>query len=138
MKTFKWPIRVYWEDTDAGGIVYYANYLRFMERARTEWLRAIGVEQEVLLREQRLQFVVVDVQASYREPARYADELEIVTRVGEMGRASITFDQEVLRKASGGTDSKLLVTGKVRVACLDADKFRPRALPESVLKEMSR
>jgi acyl-CoA thioester hydrolase len=135
---FSWPVRVYWEDTDAGGIVYYANYLRFMERARTEWLRAIGIEQEVLLREQQLMFVVVEATARYRLPARYGDELKVTSRIAQWTRASLTFEQNIVRAAVSEPDPQMLVTGRVRVACLDAAKFRPRPLPESLVKEMSR
>src|SRR5690606_4507806 len=78
MREFSWPVRVYYEDTDAGGVVYYANYLRFMERARTEWLRSVGIDQRVLLRQDNLMFVVVDAQVSYKVPARLDDELEVV------------------------------------------------------------
>ena len=92
---FVWPVRVYWEDTDAGGIVYYANYLKFMERARTEWLRAIGVDQVKLKDEHGLMFVVVDVEAHYRKPARYDDQLQVTCKVSETSRASLTLDQEV-------------------------------------------
>ena len=123
---FVWPIRTYWEDTDAGGIVYYANYLKFMERARTEWLRAIGIAQARLKEEHGLMFVVVDVEAHYRKPARYNDQLQVTCRVRETTRASITLDQEVYRENVGG---ELLLDGRVRAACLDALKYRPRPLP---------
>ena len=123
---FVWPVRVYWEDTDAGGIVYYANYMKFMERARTEWLRAIGIDQARLKEEHGLMFVVVDVEAHYRKPARYNDQLQVTCRVRETTRASITLDQEVYRENVGG---ELLLDGRVRAACLDALKYRPRPLP---------
>lgn len=126
--TFSWPVRVYWEDTDAGGIVYYANYLRFMERARTEWLRAYGVEQMELKEEHGLMFVVIDVAAHYRKPARYGDILQVTCAVEEITRASLTFKQEIFR------GNELLLDGEVRVACLDAVKYRPRALPDAVRK----
>ena len=127
-------MRVYWEDTDAGGIVYYANYLKFMERARTEWLRAIGVDQVRLKEEHGLMFVVVDVEAHYRKPARYGDLLQVSCRVRETTRASLTFDQEVYRDAVGG---ELLLAGQVRVACLDAQKYRPRPLPAQLWKQIN-
>ncbi|MFZ9126522.1 MAG: YbgC/FadM family acyl-CoA thioesterase, partial [Steroidobacteraceae bacterium] len=94
---FTWQVRVYWEDTDAGGIVYYANYLRFLERARTEWLRAKGFEQGALLADERIQFAVVEVGVAYRAPARYGDLLEVTARVQECRKASISFAQEVRR-----------------------------------------
>lgn len=123
---FVWPVRVYWEDTDAGGIVYYANYMKFMERARTEWLRALGIDQVRLKEEHGLMFVVVDVEAHYRKPARYDDQLQVTCKVRETTRASITLDQEVYRAAVGGD---LLLDGRVRAACLDAQTYRPRPLP---------
>jgi acyl-CoA thioester hydrolase len=132
MSAFTWPVRVYWEDTDAGGIVYYANYMKFMERARTEWLRALGIEQTRLREEHGLIFVVVDLQAHYRRPARYGDLLQVISRIAEQTRASLTFAQEIHR------EGELLLEGTVRVACLDALKYRPRPLPEALVQEMSR
>jgi len=129
---FAWPVRIYWEDTDAGGIVYYANYLKFMERARTEWLRAAGIEQLPLKERHGLMFVVVDIEAHYRKPARYGDELQVTCAVAERTRASLTFQQQVFR---GGLDGELLVEGKARVACLDAVNLKPRALPQEITRE---
>jgi acyl-CoA thioester hydrolase len=131
---FTWPVRVYWEDTDAGGIVYYANYMKFMERARTEWLRAIGIDQARLKEEHGLMFVVVDVEAHYRKPARYNDQLQVTCRVRETTRASITLDQEVYRETVGG---ELLLDGRVRAACLDALKYRPRPLPPELWEQIN-
>jgi acyl-CoA thioester hydrolase len=129
---FAIPVRIYWEDTDAGGIVYYANYFKFMERARTEWLRALGVEQEQFREEQKRLFVVVDVEAHFRRPARYGELLHVTCEIAEAARASLTFKQEILRSGAGG---ELLLDGRVRVACLDADNFRPRPLPDRLLQE---
>jgi acyl-CoA thioester hydrolase len=148
MAPFAWPVRVYWEDTDAGGIVYYANYLKFMERARTEWLRAIGVDQVQLRDAHGLMFVVVDVEAHYRKPARYGDQLQVTCKVSETSRASITLDQEVLRAAqgcanaagagcAGVADAELLLDGRVRAACLDAQSYRPRPLPQLLWKQIN-
>lgn len=136
--SFTWPVRVYWEDTDAGGIVYYANYLKFMERARSEWLRSVGVEQEVLHREQGLMFVVVDAATRFLKPARYGELLQVSCDIAEARRASLTFRQNIVRGASrdAGAD-EVLVAATVRVACLDAQKFRPRALPDEVLRAMN-
>lgn len=134
-RTFSWPVRVYWEDTDAGGVVYYANYLRFMERARSEWLRALGIDQATLAREERLQFVVVEAQLRYRMPARYDDQLRVSASLTEWRGASLKFDQEVRRAGDGGA---LLVTATVRAACVDCDSLRPRPLPASLLKELKR
>jgi tol-pal system-associated acyl-CoA thioesterase len=148
---FIWPVRVYWEDTDAGGIVYYANYMKFMERARTEWLRAIGIDQVRMKEEHGLIFVVVDVEAHYRKPARYGDLLQVSCRVRETTRASITLDQEVYRDAAQGSANaagagcagaatargELLLDGRVRAACLDAQKYRPRPLPAALWTQIN-
>jgi acyl-CoA thioester hydrolase len=137
MTPFRWGIRIYWEDTDAGGIVYYANYLRFMERARTEWLRSLGVEQVRLLREQGLMFVVVNAESQFQRPARYGDLLEVGCEVDKWTKASLTFRQDVYR-ANAGEERELLVTARVRVACVDAGKFRPKALPDDLLEIMNK
>jgi acyl-CoA thioester hydrolase len=136
--SFTWPVRVYWEDTDAGGIVYYANYLKFMERARTEWLRSVGVEQELLQREHGLMFVVVAAETHFLKPARYGELLQVSCDIAEARRASLTFRQNIARAAPlKALADEVLVTGLVRVACLDAQKFRPRALPDEVLQAMT-
>ncbi len=135
VNSFSWPVRVYWEDTDAGGIVYYANYLKFMERARSEWLRAIGIEQGPLQRDHGLMFVVVEAQSRFLRPARYGDLLQVTCEIEKWTRTSLTFRQEVCR-ASEGNDRELLVSGSVRVACLDSAKMRPRALPDALIKQM--
>ena len=127
---FTWKVRVYYEDTDLGGVVYHANYLRFMERARTEWLRSLGFEQDVLRNHHSVQFVVVDAQLGFRRPARFNDELTVLARVKHAGRVSINFHQEV----RGPGDVELCV-GEIRVACIDADTFKPRALPREILRE---
>ncbi len=131
MSGFAWPARVYWEDTDGGGIVYYANYLRFLERARTEWLRQQGVSQQRLLAEVGIQFAVVSLEIEYRAPARLDDELEISCEPQPQGPASLRFAQAVYRCGAGGRE--LLVTASVRVACLDARTLRPRRLPPVLL-----
>ena len=127
---FSFPVRVYWEDTDAGGIVYYANYLKFMERARSEWLRAIGIEQGPLKDEHNAMFVVVDVEAHFKRPARYGELLQVGCVIEQTTRASLTFKQQILR------DGELLIDGKVRVACLDATTFRPQPVPDTVTEKM--
>ena len=121
---FAWRARVYWEDTDGGGVVYYANYLKFMERARTEWLRTLGHSQAELAEQFGFLFAVVEVKVNYRRPARLDDELTVTCLPVPEGRASIRFKQ-VVRK---GEDT--LADGEVRVACVDAKTFRPRALPD--------
>jgi acyl-CoA thioester hydrolase len=126
---FTFPVRVYWEDTDAGGVVYYASYLRFLERARSEWLRALGVDQARLLREERLQFVVVEANIRYHRPARFDDELAVSVTLESMRGASIVMGQEVRRGAAG---KELLVSATVRAACLASDSLRPRPLPKAL------
>lgn len=126
---FSWPVRVYWEDTDAGGVVYYANYLKFLERARTEWLRALGIEQMPLKEQYGVLMVVAEVQANYRRPARYGDQLLVVCELSELGKASLSFTQRIYRDALQGD---VLLDSTVRVACIDALSFRPKALPSVI------
>jgi acyl-CoA thioester hydrolase len=130
MREFRWPVRVYYEDTDAGGVVYYANYLRFMERARTEWLRSLGFEQDRLVREQGIIFAVTEAELRFLRPARFNDALEVVARVIERRRASLRFAQTVAR---GGEP---LCEGRIQIACLDSAAFRPRPIPDELLKEI--
>ncbi|AJE20769.1 tol-pal system-associated acyl-CoA thioesterase [Azotobacter chroococcum] len=120
--------RVYYEDTDAGGIVYYVNYLKFMERARTERLRALGLFQSRLAGEEGLLFVVHSSEARYFAPARLDDELLVSAEVCELSRASLRFHQQVRR----AVDDALLCEGRVLVACVRADSLKPRALPEAL------
>jgi len=129
VSSFSSPARVYWEDTDGGAIVYYANYLRFLERARTEWLRAQGHSQLALASEPGILFTVVSVQIDYRAPARLDDELEITCEPRAEGAASLRFAQRVYRTAKA-TAAELLVEAQVRVACVDAASLRPRRLPQ--------
>ncbi|HQW10210.1 MAG TPA: tol-pal system-associated acyl-CoA thioesterase [Steroidobacteraceae bacterium] len=125
-----WPVRVYVEDTDFGGVVYYANYLRWLERARTEWLRSKGLSQAALARDSGILFSVVSVQVNYRRPARLDDELIISCEPRADGRARLRFVQQVLRGA------ELLADADVRVACLAASTLRPTRLPEFVIAEV--
>ena len=129
MSAFSWPARVYWEDTDGGAIVYYANYLRFFERARTEWLRAQGHSQLALSREPGILFTVVSVQVDYRAPARLDDELEITCAPRPEGAATLRFTQRIYRSGAARR-AELLVEAQVRVACVDAATLRPRRLPQ--------
>jgi acyl-CoA thioester hydrolase len=129
VSVFSWPARVYWEDTDGGAIVYYANYLRFLERARTEWLRAQGHSQLALARESGILFTVVSVQIDYRLPARLDDELEITCEPYAEGAASLRFAQRIYRSGPAA-GAELLVEAQVRVACVDAESLRPRRLPQ--------
>jgi len=134
VSVFSWPARVYWEDTDGGAIVYYANYLRFLERSRTEWLRAHGHSQLELAREPGILFTVVSIQVDYRAPARLDDELEITCEPRAQGSASVRFTQRIYRKGQGAAaPAGLLLEAQVRVACVDARSWKPRRLPQFVL-----
>jgi len=130
---FQWGVRVYYEDTDSGGVVYYANYLRFMERARTEWMRSLGFEQDRLLAEQGLLFAVRSARIDYLRPARFNDRLDVTVDIRRCGRASLTLEQAVLRHAEAASP---LCTGTIRVACIEAKTFRPQPIPDSILKEI--
>lgn len=127
---FIWNVRVYYEDTDAGGIVYYANYLKFFERARTEWLRAIDVGQHALLQEHDAMFVVKNVSADYHAPARLDDVLKLTLKIEKLGRASILFVQQAW------CGDVLLNTARVKVGCVDS-ALRPRAVPPAVAAKMA-
>lgn len=128
---FFWQTRVYWEDTDGGGVVYYANYLRFMERARTEWLRARGWSQQALASDPGILFTVANVEIEYRKPARLDDVLFVSCDPRPEGRVTLSFGQTVHR---GGCDGELLAAAKIRVACVGAGTFRPKRLPDFVLE----
>jgi acyl-CoA thioester hydrolase len=127
---FTWPVRVYYEDTDAGGIVFYANYLKFFERARTEWLRACGVNQHALLQEDAAIFVVKHASIDYHAPAKLDDVLNLTLRIEKLGRASVQFVQEAW------CGEALLAVANVKVGCVDANTLRPRALPDSTAAKM--
>lgn len=128
---FSWPVRVYWEDTDAGGVVYYANYLKFMERARSEWLRAFGFEQDVLRDEAGVVFVVRRVEIDYLSPARFNDALDVSVGLHEAGRASLVVRQELLR------GSRRLAKAVITLACVDALNFKPVKMPETILQALT-
>ena len=123
---FDWPVRVYYEDTDAAGVVFYANYLRFMERARTEWLRVLGFEQDALREHHGILFAVRDLTLDYLSPARFNDLLTVTSALAHRGGASLEFAQSVLRTA----DRTCCCRGRVKVVCLDAATLRPRRMPE--------
>ncbi|WP_018412702.1 tol-pal system-associated acyl-CoA thioesterase [Methyloversatilis thermotolerans] len=126
---FRWPVRVYYEDTDSFGVVYYANYLRFLERARTEWLRALGVDQ-VELAGQGIGFVVRTVQCTYFKPARFNDALEVRSIVRANRRSVLDFEQQVFR------GEELLLEGTVGVVCIDAATLRPIAVPAALRERL--
>lgn len=123
---FEHLLRVYWEDTDAGGVVFYANHLKFFERARTEWLRSLGFGQQKLLDETGLMFVVSDTQLRYLRPARLDDLLRITVHLQEAGRASLVLRQQAFRA------EELLVEGDIRIGCVEQRNFRPQRIPTSI------
>ena len=123
---FELTLRIYWEDTDAGGVVFYANYLKFFERARTEWLRALGHGQEQLRLNASAMFVVSDTTMRYRRPARLDDLLRITVKLAEVRRASMTLAQQAWR------GDELLTEGTIRIVCVDAGTFQPRSIPTAI------
>jgi acyl-CoA thioester hydrolase len=136
VSAFSWPARVYWEDTDGGGIVYYANYLRFLERARTEWLRSLGYSQQALARDPGIVFAVISLSVEYRKPARLDDELVITCEPNPEGAVTLRFAQRIYRDEIGMAAVSrrgLLLEADVRVACVDAATLRPKRLPEFLL-----
>ena len=153
---FVWPVRVYYEDTDSGGVVYYANYLKFMERARTEWLRSFGVEQDELIDRDKVLFAVHSVSLEYLQPARFNDLLWVTAAVDKPGRASLVFSQCIVRadahRRNGpvgrletsdyaelvADKAAMLCNGRVTIACLNSDTMRPRSIPSQLQAEISR
>jgi acyl-CoA thioester hydrolase len=131
---FFWPVRVYYEDTDTGGVVFYANYLKFFERARTEWLRAAGIGQQALAESHRVMFVVKSTAVDYHAPAKLDDELKLSVVVERLGRASVHFVQEAWRGQHG--QRQLLAGGRIKVGCVDVGTFRPRPIPDQVLESI--
>ena len=119
---FNWPTRVYYEDTDSGGVVYYANYLKFMERARTEFLRHMGFEQDQLIEQENIVFAVRSVQCDYKSPARFNDELIVTADLIELKKASMLFEQKIYRS---NQQDKILCHGQNHIACLHADTLSP-------------
>ena len=130
--TFEHPIRVYWEDTDAGGIVFYANYLKYFERARTEWLRSLGLEQSVLRETTGGIFVVSETSVRYLQPARLDDELLVTARLETGGRASLIIAQQARTRRGGA----LLCEGTIRIGWVDAERLRPARIPPIILEAL--
>lgn len=128
---FEWRVRVYYEDTDAQGVVYYANYFRYMERARTEWLRSLGVDQAQLLNEERRMFVVTESNASFLAPARFNDEVVVTARLAALTRATFDIEQNIYLHS---LDGKLLIQGNVKAAFLNADTLRPMRVPAEIFE----
>ncbi len=129
--TFEHPVRVYWEDTDAGGIVFYANYLKFFERARTEWLRALGVGQHALRQETGGMFVVSETSLTYHRPAKLDDWLRVTARLAQGGRASLVIAQQAW------CADTLLCEGTIRIGWVDAATLKPARIPSSVLERLT-
>lgn len=130
MSSFAWPVRVYYEDTDGGGVVYHANYLKFMERARTEWLRSLGFEQTNLRRQMRIIFVVRGLKLQYLRPAYFDDAVLVNTKLIKTGRSLLEFEQTIQR------DDALLVRATVEVVCVDAEQFKPVSIPTPIRNAM--
>ena len=132
---FRFPVRVYWEDTDAGGVVFYANYLKFFERARTEWLRGFGFEQEILRTREGVMFIVSETAVRYLCPARLDDLLQVSVTIREARQASLQLAQQCWRSDPDG--ETLLAEGTIRIGCVDSGTFRPRRIPISLLEALA-
>ena len=132
---FRWRVRVYWEDTDAGGVVFYANYLKFFERARTEWLRGFGFEQEILRTRESVMFIVSETAVRYLRPARLDDLLQVSVTIREARQASLQLAQQCWRSDPDG--ETLLAEGTIRIGCVDSGTFRPRRIPISLLEALA-
>ena len=133
VRPFAWPVRVYWEDTDAGGIVFYANYLKFFERARTEWLRSLGIEQSALRESTGGMFVVSHIAINYLRPARLDDELLVTATLQESGRASLIIAQQALPSRGGA----LLCEGTIRIGWVQGATLRPARIPAAILQALT-
>jgi acyl-CoA thioester hydrolase len=139
---FRWPVRVYWEDTDAGGIVFYANYLKFFERSRTEWLRSMGVEQQRVRESTGGMFVVVETSIRYHRPARLDDELIVTASLTESGRASLIIGQQALLKSehdatpAASQPLNVLCEGRIKIGWVDVLTMRPARIPESIVSRL--
>lgn len=129
---FSWPVRVYYEDTDAGGIVYYANYLKYFERARTEWLRALGVEQDIWLAQQ-VAFVVTEVQMLNKRAAKFNEQLTVFSEISTLKRASLIFKQDIFNAVQ-----QLVCTAEIKVACVDPEQLKARSIPAEITEVLTR
>ncbi len=132
---FRLALRVYWEDTDAAGIVFYANFLKFFERARTEWLRTKGYSQEQLRTERGTGFIVTDASISYRRPARLDDLIDVTVALTRVGQASLQIAQQAFRIVPDGTN-ELLADGTIRIGCVELGTYRPRRIPTEILQSI--
>lgn len=133
MKPYHWQVQVYYEDTDAGGVVYYANYLKFMERARTEWLRALGIEQDKLMQDRNVLFAVRSVRIEYKRPIRFNDSLAVSVEPLAIKPASLSIRQAI---AGQHDETLLFADADVNVVCLQADSFSPQPIPKDLFKEI--
>lgn len=131
---FHWPLRIYWEDTDAGGIVFYANYLKFFERARTEWLRSLGIEQHSLREQTGGMFIVSETQVRYLQPSRLDDELIVTAELADKGRASMVIRQQAFLKSADAP--RLLAEASIRIGWVDAASLKPTRIPSSILDSL--
>jgi acyl-CoA thioester hydrolase len=130
IKTFSLPVRIYFEDTDSGGVVYHSNYLKFMERARTEWLRGVGIDQHYLKCHDHIMFVVHRINIQYKLPARFNDDLIVKSEVKDIGSSKIEFRQMIYR------ENEMLIDASVDIACIDSEKFKPVRIPSTVKEIM--
>ena len=130
IKTFSLPIRIYFEDTDSGGVVYHSNYLKFMERARTEWLRSIGIDQRHLKQDNHIMFVVHRIDIQYKFPARFNDDLIVKSELKNIGSSKIEFRQMIYR------NDEMLIDANVDIACIDSEKFKPVRIPPTIKQTM--
>ncbi len=133
MKPYVWHARVYYEDTDAGGVVYYANYLKFMERARTEWLRSLGIEQDKLAQNLNVLFAVRSVNIKYKQPAKFNDSLTVTVEPFALKPASVSFKQAIMKQSK---ETNVLTTGEINVVCLRVNDFSPQSIPKNLFKEI--
>lgn len=133
MNEFLWPVRVYYEDTDSGGVVYHTNYLKFLERTRTELLRSFGFEQDKLKEQVNIIFAVRNINVDYLKPARFNDLLQVGAMIKRLGPASIVFNQTISRES----DNSLLCQAEVKIACLTADTLRPYPIPDNIVRKIS-
>jgi acyl-CoA thioester hydrolase len=129
-QVFHWPVRVYYEDTDAGGVVYHSQYLNFMERARTEWIRSLGFEQATLRDSENILFVVHSMQVQFKKPAEFDDMLSVDTQLIELRRGSFICAQEIARQ------DVLLIQAQVKIACVNAVTFKPMGIPTQIKRKM--
>ena len=127
---FKWSIRIYFEDTDSGGVVYHSNYLKFMERARTEWLRSLQINQAELKKKDKIMFVVANVKIDYKKAARFNDELDIKTSLDKIGASRVDLTQNIMK------NSELYTSAKVSIACIHSETFKPQRIPKLIKQQM--